>query len=126
MALLPSMHHALTFPEHMILVGRTLSGKSLLVGEIFSNIDQVYKRRTKDNIVVVLSPHEAIEISLNDITAQKTGQSFIFLSILLMKLYLVAFISANSDPRSLNILLNSPKVRSSWKAARYPRMKKRK
>ena len=61
MALLTSMHHTVTFPEHMILVGRTLSGKSSLVGEIFSNIDQVYKRRTKDNIVVVLSPHEAID-----------------------------------------------------------------
>ena len=53
--------HMVTFPEHMLLVGRTASGKSSLVGDIFSNIDHVYKRNTKDNIVVVMSPHEVID-----------------------------------------------------------------
>lgn len=50
-----------SFPEHMLLIGRTGSGKSSLVGDIFSNIDQLYRRYTKDNIVVVLSPHEVID-----------------------------------------------------------------
>ena len=53
--------HAVPFPEHMLLIGRTASGKSSLVGDIFSNIDQVYRRHTRDNIVIVLSPHEVID-----------------------------------------------------------------
>ena len=52
---------AIPFPEHMLLIGRTGSGKSSLVGEILSNIDQLYHRYTKDNIVVILSPHDAVD-----------------------------------------------------------------
>ena len=52
---------AISFPEHMLLIGRTGSGKSSLVGEILSNIDQLYHRHTKDNIVVILSPHDAVD-----------------------------------------------------------------
>ena len=48
--------HAVPFPEHMLLIGRTASGKSSLVGDMFSNIDQVYRRHTRDSIVIVLSP----------------------------------------------------------------------
>ena len=53
--------HATPFPEHILLIGRTFSGKSSLVGDIFSNIDRVYKRRTKDNIAIVMSPHDNID-----------------------------------------------------------------
>ena len=53
--------HATPFPEHILLIGRTFSGKTSLVGDIFSNIDQVYKRRTKDNIAIVMSPHDKID-----------------------------------------------------------------
>ena len=53
--------HATPFPEHILLIGRTFSGKSSLVGDIFSNIDRVYKRRTKDNIAIVMSPHDKID-----------------------------------------------------------------
>ena len=51
------------FSEHMFLVGRTSSGKLSLVGDIFSNIDCVYKRHTKDNIIVLMSPHDVINQS---------------------------------------------------------------
>ena len=50
-----------SFPEHMLVIGRTMSGKSSLVGEIFSNIDLVYNRQTKDNIILLLSPHKNVE-----------------------------------------------------------------
>ena len=60
---------AIPFPEHMLLIGRTGSGKSSLVGEILSNIDQLYHRHTKDNIVVILSPHEC-----EDSIAHKIGK----------------------------------------------------
>ena len=55
--------YMVTFPEHMLVVGRTASGKSSLVGDMFSNIDHVYRRNTKDNIIVVMSPHEVIDQS---------------------------------------------------------------
>ena len=45
----------------MLLIGRTGSGKSSLVGDILSNIDQLYHRHTKDNIVIILSPHETVD-----------------------------------------------------------------
>ena len=49
------------FPNHMLVIGRTMTGKSCLVGDIFSDIDKIYQRRTKDNIIILLSPYEAIE-----------------------------------------------------------------
>ena len=52
---------AISFPEHMLLIGRTGSGKSSLVGEILSNIDRLYHRHTRDNIVVILSPHDGVD-----------------------------------------------------------------
>jgi hypothetical protein len=56
-----TLRHVTPFPEHMLIIGRTFSGKSSLVGDIFSNIDQVYERRTKDNIAIVMSPHDKID-----------------------------------------------------------------
>ena len=50
-----------SFPEHMLIIGRTNSGKSCLVGDILSNIDKIYQRYTKDNIIIMLSPHDTIE-----------------------------------------------------------------
>ena len=52
---------AMRFPEHMLIIGRTSSGKSSLVGHILSNIDHLYHRQSKDNIVIVLSPHDVID-----------------------------------------------------------------
>jgi len=49
------------FPEHMLVIGRTNSGKSSLIGSVFSNINTVYRRYTKDNIIILISPHEAID-----------------------------------------------------------------
>ena len=56
-----SSKQAVRFPQHMLLVGRTASGKTSLVGDILSNVDQLYHRETKDNIVVILSPHDTID-----------------------------------------------------------------
>ena len=52
---------AVHFPQHMLLVGRTASGKTSLVGDILSNIDQLYYRKTRDNILIILSPHDVID-----------------------------------------------------------------
>lgn len=59
------VNNIVPFPEHMLVIGGTMSGKSSLVGEIFSNIDLVYNRHTKDNIILLLSPHENVEDVFN-------------------------------------------------------------
>lgn len=58
--------NVITFPQHMLLVGKTNSGKSMLVADIFSNIDDVYRRSAKDNIIISISPNDSIEQNFLD------------------------------------------------------------
>ena len=52
----------LKFPEHICIVGKTGSGKSRLLGEILRRNHDLFERTTKENIAVVVSPHETWEI----------------------------------------------------------------
>lgn len=49
------------FPSHICIYGKTMSGKTHLAGEIINRIDDIFERKTRDCILVVLSPHSNIE-----------------------------------------------------------------
>ena len=56
----------ITFPSHICIYGKTMSGKSHLAAEIIANIDEIYTRKTQDCILVILSPHANIENVLQE------------------------------------------------------------
>ena len=52
------------WPSHSVVIGRTQSGKSWLVAKILNNVDNIFERRTKSKIAVILSPYPVLEENL--------------------------------------------------------------
>ena len=52
----------LDFPEHMLIIGKTGSGKSMLLAEILVRNRELYDRKTNENIAIVISPHRECEL----------------------------------------------------------------
>ena len=52
----------LDFPEHMLIIGKTGSGKSMLLAEILVRNRELYDRKTSENIAIVVSPHQECEL----------------------------------------------------------------
>lgn len=54
------------FPAHMVIIGKTMSGKSHLAGKIINSVEKIFTTSGRSKMLVVLSPHEALERSLTD------------------------------------------------------------
>ena len=52
----------LKFPEHIVIIGKTGSGKSHLLGEILARNHELFYRQSCENIALVLSPHKQCEL----------------------------------------------------------------
>ena len=54
------------FPAHICIYGKTMSGKTHLATEIIEQIDTIFNKKTNSYILVVLSPYEHIESSIQE------------------------------------------------------------
>ena len=52
----------LKFPGHIVIIGKTGSGKSHLLGEILARNHELFYRQSCENIALVLSPHKQCEL----------------------------------------------------------------
>ena len=52
----------LKFPEHIVIVGKTGSGKSHLLTNILARNHELFRRQTAKNTALVLSPHKQCEL----------------------------------------------------------------
>ena len=52
----------LKFGSHIVLIGRTETGKTWLMSEILALSDSLFDRKTHENIAFVLSPHPTCEV----------------------------------------------------------------
>ena len=57
-----------SWPAHSVLIGKSMSGKSRLAATLIDRIDDIFNRKMKTYIVVILSPHAEIKnVLLNGI-----------------------------------------------------------
>ena len=62
-----------SWPAHSVLIGKSMSGKSRLAATLIDRIDDIFNRKMKTYIVVILSPHVEIEnVLLNGIGVKWT------------------------------------------------------
>lgn len=54
------------FPAHIVIIGKTMSGKSHLAGKIINSVEKIFTTSGSLKFLVVLSPHERLEESLTD------------------------------------------------------------
>ena len=52
----------LNFPEHRLVIGKSGSGKSMLLADILVRNREIYDRKDSANIAIVVSPHRECEI----------------------------------------------------------------
>ena len=63
----------ISWRAHSVLIGKSMSGKSRLAATLIDRIDDIFNRKMKAYIVVILSPHAEIEnVLLNGIGVKWT------------------------------------------------------